>query len=200
VIALRSGHPILTLLGPRQAFKSAVVFFDFPAYVPCVFRDLRPQRLLTVMGNDPVTGALWGDPLEEPPHKRNLLQFAHAARDPTLRRPRHRVQRPVALLLAPTPQAVTLQGGEADPLTTVNSLESVRRRVPAIKPDRARADRLLGQGMDKHFLEMLVLRLPVHLRGIPPRINRIKVLVRPPLCTQFTTPLPFTPRCSLPLS
>ena len=64
VIALGAGSPTLTLLGPRQLLESAMQFFDLPAYVTCVFRDLRRQRLLQVISNDPVNVAVWGDQLE----------------------------------------------------------------------------------------------------------------------------------------
>ena len=57
VITLRAGYPTLTLLGPCQLLESAVEFFDLPAYVTCVFRNLRRQRLSKVIGDDPVNVA-----------------------------------------------------------------------------------------------------------------------------------------------
>ena len=64
VIALRSRGPTLTLLRPRPLLKPSVQFFDLPAHVTQVFRYLRRQGLLKVIGNDPVNVAVWGDQLE----------------------------------------------------------------------------------------------------------------------------------------
>jgi len=64
VIALRPCGPTLTLLRPRPLLEPSVQFFDLPAYVTSVFRDLRRQGLLKVIGNDPVKVAVGGDQLE----------------------------------------------------------------------------------------------------------------------------------------
>jgi hypothetical protein len=61
VSALRSRHPTLALLTPRQLLESPVQFFDLPAHVTRVCRHLRRSGLIEVIGNDPVNVAVWGN-------------------------------------------------------------------------------------------------------------------------------------------
>mgnify|MGYP003401670904 CR=1 FL=1 len=50
---------------------------------------------------------------------------------------------------------------------------------------------LLVERVEKHFLEMMVLRFPIYVRGIHPIIDRIKVLVLPPTVHQIPHANPF---------
>jgi hypothetical protein len=190
-MALRSRGPTLPLLRPRQLLKPAGQFFDLPAHVTRVLRSLRPPGLLQVMGNDPVTVAVWGEQLEEPYRKRDFLHLDQDARGQPGGRPLPLLPMTVAFFLTQTPPPGALQGSEEGPLPAVNDLEIFRRRVPPGKPERARAELLLVQGVDKQLLARLVRGLPISVRGLPPGVKRIKFLVLAPPGHQPHYPHPF---------
>jgi hypothetical protein len=83
----------------------------------------------------------------------------------------------ISLLFAQTHQAIALQCREEGPLAPVNQLQILGRRVPAIEQERARLDLLLIDRVDKHLMEMIVLRLAVYLWSVHPIVNRIELLV-----------------------
>jgi len=87
VIALRPRRPALTFLTPRQVFESPVQLFDLPAHVTGIFRHLRRQGLIEVIGDDPVNVAGWGDQLEQPHLERNFLELDYEAVGQPVRRP-----------------------------------------------------------------------------------------------------------------
>jgi hypothetical protein len=199
VIPLRPRGPTLTLLRSRQVLEPSGQLFDLPAPVTGLCRHGRRQGLLAVLGHDPVKGALWGDPLEEPPGKRDFLHLDEDPRSPPGGRPFEVLHMAGARLFTQTHPAVALQGGEEGSLAAVNDLELLCRGVPAVKPDRARLNLLLVERVDNPLLEMDLLGLALKGGRRHARVTWIKRLLLAPLCTTLTPPIPRTTRGSLPL-
>jgi hypothetical protein len=59
----------------------------------------------------------------------------------------------------------------------VNQLQILCRGIPAIEQDRARLELLVFHRIEEQLVEVVVLGLAVHVRGIPPRVNGVEILI-----------------------
>jgi len=177
MVALGAARPTLTLLAARQLLEIPMQFFDLPTHVTRVLSNLRGDRLIQVIGDDPVNVAVWGDYLEQPHLERDFLQLDDDAMFQSVSRPLDFSEVDVAAFLAQTHQAIALQCGEESPTPTVNQLQILGRRVPGIEQNCAGLQLLVVYGVEKHLSKMVVLALMVNVRGVHPIINRVEVAV-----------------------